>query len=471
MKRIRLFIAILLATFAFLSAGTVIAQIESGANVTPNQTIAVPPVQSVTDTGILFSENFTQYRRPWDRPGDHRNYSHTWDNTTETLILSDKRPDMYYNPYYLRENFTDFRLDVDSTFSNISGEDSYIAVISRRTDSTNFYAFLVFPSGEFVISKREQGDIVTLHEREYSEYIDATANHIQIECVGDRLNLSVNGHPLASVQDDYQPIRDGIIGFGAFADELGEGYTTVVLDNLVISVPGTSIPPTPTPTPTPTPPRQEASFQDNFSAVRSPPWIDLSSPPNGSIAYENGSVILTDSPGGLPTVYLLNQTFGDFILDIDAEMIEGDSSGTTITVACRLTESFSDYEFEIMDNVYFISANSETGSYLLDFNITTRLNLNPGVKNHITIGCVGDRLNLSVNGLPLSTVTDDAIESGRIALLVRAGENSTADAVVAFDNLIVAPPGATAVPPTPTNTTPVWPRPPAPTNTTPVWPR
>ncbi len=56
-------------------------------------------------------------------------------------------------------------------------------------------------------------------------------NRIQIECVGDRLNP-------AALQDEYEPILEGIIVFGVWADEMGEVGTTGVFNDLVISPPG-----------------------------------------------------------------------------------------------------------------------------------------------------------------------------------------------------------------------------------------
>ncbi|MDI6877047.1 MAG: hypothetical protein QMC96_09785 [Methanomicrobiales archaeon] len=81
------------------------------------------------------------------------------------------------------------------------------------------------------------------------------------------------------------------------------------------------------------------------------PWLETYSIPNRSVAYENGLVILTDASGEYGTVYLLNQTYDDFLLDIDTEMPRGDPNSTVI-IACRIDESFNRYEFGILDRFY-----------------------------------------------------------------------------------------------------------------------
>lgn len=65
--------------------------------------------------------------------------------------------------------------------------------------------------------------------------------------------------------------------------------------------------------------------------------------------------------------------------------------------------------------------------------------INQGVAtNLIRVSCVGNELSLSVNGLPLATVTDNAFAGGDVGLGVSTLEPGTA--VVQFDDLLVLAP-------------------------------
>jgi hypothetical protein len=69
---------------------------------------------------------------------------------------------------------------------------------------------------------------------------------------------------------------------------------------------------------------------------------------------------------------------------------------------------------------------------------STAINTGPGAENHIRVSCVGDALELVVNGVTLAEVRDSTFRSGDVALL--GATYGAGGSRVLFDNLILRQP-------------------------------
>jgi hypothetical protein len=98
----------------------------------------------------------------------------------------------------------DARIDVDAI--KLAGpNDNDFGLMCRYQDRNNFYAFLVSSDGYAGIIKVEDGkyNVLTGAEMAYSQSIrqGEALNHLQADCVGQTLSLSVNSEVVVQAQD------------------------------------------------------------------------------------------------------------------------------------------------------------------------------------------------------------------------------------------------------------------------------
>jgi len=131
--------------------------------------------------------------------------------------------------------FTDFVLEV-GTWLVDGTDDNYHVVFCRWQDEDNCYAFGISADGYYAVNKFVDSDMTTFVGPAYSTYIhqgQGVTNLIHIECIGNNLNLSVNGHLLWEGRD--ATFADGDIALGA--DAIGGTFTEVAFDNITITKP------------------------------------------------------------------------------------------------------------------------------------------------------------------------------------------------------------------------------------------
>ena len=69
---------------------------------------------------------------------------------------------------------------------------------------------------------------------------------------------------------------------------------------------------------------------------------------------------------------------------------------------------------------------------------SSAINTGEGAENHIRVSCVGDTLELVVNGVKLAHVTDSTFPNGDVALVGVTYESGGSR--VTFDNLVLRQP-------------------------------
>ncbi len=134
-------------------------------------------------------------------------------------------------------------------------------------------------------------------------------------------------------------------------------------------------------------------------------------------------------------------TFDDFILEVDARLLEGDL-GSSYGVLFRMQDTTRFYRFEITgDGLYMVERRDGDAGWT---RFVDRWTESPAIKqglgsvNRLRVEAVGQTISLYVNDSPIYQFNDTAYSSGTIAL--DAGTFVQPKAQVAFDNLVVRRP-------------------------------
>ena len=134
-------------------------------------------------------------------------------------------------------------------------------------------------------------------------------------------------------------------------------------------------------------------------------------------------------------------TFDNFILEVDARLLEGDL-GSSYGVLFRMQDTTRFYRFEITgDGLYMVERrDGEQGwtRFVDRWTESTAIKQGLGSVNRLRVEALGQTISLYVNDEPLDQFTDTAYSSGTIAL--DAGTFVQPAAQVAFDNLVVRRP-------------------------------
>ena len=185
-----------------------------------------------TASGVLFSDDFSDEGSGWityegfdGRASYHDGCLHI---TAYTAFLGPT-----YSTAQL--SLADFVLEVETWLVD-GTDDNWHLVLCRYQDEDNNYAFGISADGYYSIFKWFDGELAVLVSPTYSTHINqgrSAINLIRVECIGDSLSLSANGHMLKMVADDT--FSGGDIGLGTIA--LAGEFTEVAFDNIVVSKP------------------------------------------------------------------------------------------------------------------------------------------------------------------------------------------------------------------------------------------
>lgn len=185
-----------------------------------------------------------------------------------------------------------------------------------------------------------------------------------------------------------------------------------------------------------------ALLRDDFSGEQSCGWREYN---QGGAVVEIAEGTLRISTSQTGQIWWTNagRDFSDVIITVQARQTSGPNNNA-YGVICRYQDENNFYFFLISGDGYYAIGKYASGEdrpiYLTSNQeyIFSDL-INQGVAtNLLRVGCVGDELSLSVNGLPLVTVMDSSFTGGDVGLGVSTLEQGTA--VVQFDDLLVLAP-------------------------------
>ena len=192
--------------------------------------------QPCDEGGTLFNDNFVEERdcgwALYNRSGAEATIEE------EALQLTTSQPGQLWwtNP---GRNFDDVIITADATPLDGPLDNAY-GLICRYQSPENFYVFLISGDGYYAIGKYQSGNNQIAYLNEEGEYVPSEAinqgaglNKVRATCIGDELSLSVNGVPLATVNDPT--FVTGDIGLAASTFE--PGTLTVAFDNIRVIAP------------------------------------------------------------------------------------------------------------------------------------------------------------------------------------------------------------------------------------------
>jgi hypothetical protein len=183
-------------------------------------------------------------------------------------------------------------------------------------------------------------------------------------------------------------------------------------------------------------------FNDNFAEERECGW-DLYNRSGAEVAIEEEALHLTTSQPGQLWWTNPGRNFDDVIINVDATPLEGPMDNA-YGIICRFQSIENFYVFLISGDGYYAIGKYQSGN-----NQITYLNeegeyvpseaINQGDSlNKLRASCIGDELSLSVNGVPLATITDPTFVTGDVGLAASTFEPGTL--TVAYDNVrVIAP--------------------------------
>lgn len=183
-------------------------------------------------------------------------------------------------------------------------------------------------------------------------------------------------------------------------------------------------------------------FEDDFSGDRNCGWV-LYNRGGAVVAIEEGVLRFSTSQPGQIWWTNPERSFDDAIITVEARQVSGPNNNA-YGVICRYQNEANFYLFLISGDGYYAIGKYQTGSDQIQYltengQYVYSEAINQGIStNRIRAACVGNQLSLTVNGIPLLTVTDPTFVTGDLGLGVSTLESGTA--VVQFDNVrVIAP--------------------------------
>lgn len=183
-------------------------------------------------------------------------------------------------------------------------------------------------------------------------------------------------------------------------------------------------------------------LQDDFGEGQDCGWA-LYNRSGAVIAIENGTMqVTTSSPG---QIYWTNpgRQFDNVIMTVQARQVSGPNDNA-YGLICRYQDESNFYLFLISGDGYYMIGKFQAELGKIEYlsgngEFTFSDVINQGVAtNQIRASCIGNELTLSVNGVPLATVTDTSFASGDVG--VGASTFEPGAAVIQFDDLRVLAP-------------------------------
>jgi hypothetical protein len=182
-------------------------------------------------------------------------------------------------------------------------------------------------------------------------------------------------------------------------------------------------------------------FFDNFSVGTSGNW-QTEADEAGRTAIENGQmVVAVNAENTLQFTTLRDETFDDFILEVEVSAIEG-AAENSYGILFRMQNPSEFYRFEITGDGKFMIERSDAGEswtrYLNDWTTSESINQGLNSLNKLRIEALGPNLTFYINDSEVHQLQDTRYLSGNIAL--DAGTFGQSSVTAAFDNILVQSP-------------------------------
>jgi len=389
-----------------------------------------PPVLDAPD----FFDNFSDNRNNWFEGDNSDEYG---DYNAEIVDgryrLSQQAAKSVFS-WELPQNadFDNFIMSVDVTPVQFN-EAFAFGLIFRVVDNQEFYAFEVDSDGYFFINLYQDGDWQTLVDFTEMTAIDGeNTNHLMVKAVGSTLSFYINDEEAITIED--KTLSRGAIGVAFELYEDGN-TATVDFDNLQVQALDA--------TAEAAPPATAAGeillaeyFDSNANGWATGYFEDERTTDDISLVDGRYRMSITARDQAYVERILPNQDFSDFSLSLEATPLDT-AEHYSYGLAFREDEfSLSAYTFEIgNDGLYSVQLYDGEWQVLQDWTYTDAIKV--GETNDLRIIANGNVMTFLVNGQELTTIEDDTLSSGTVALVVDMFE-ADQSATVDFDNLIIS---------------------------------
>ena len=180
---------------------------------------------------VVLEEDFSDPASGWFENADEFT-THAYDDGAYRIVIHQVNYDAWS---YAGLDLSDSRVSVQAL--PIAGPpDLAFGLICRVQDDHNYYAGYVTADGWAALFRKEEDDFVSLLPGDWVEtdaVLPAGSNDLILECLGDRLQLMLNGVPVAQATDATFPSGD----VGLLAATFDGPGADVRFDNFVVSEP------------------------------------------------------------------------------------------------------------------------------------------------------------------------------------------------------------------------------------------
>jgi hypothetical protein len=186
----------------------------------------------------------------------------------------------------------------------------------------------------------------------------------------------------------------------------------------------------------------KAILREEFVMGETGSWLLESDESGSTTIIPEQLLIEINKPQMVQYATLTEPIFDDFNLEVEGRILSG-SPHSSYGVLFRMQNPQQFYRFEITgDGTYILERHDADGSRYLfmgDWRDAESINQGQNMINRLGVDVKGSNISLFVNGMLLEQFTDDVYSSGYIGL--DAGTFDIAPVQVAFDNLLIRPPG------------------------------
>ncbi|RME08431.1 MAG: hypothetical protein D6803_01275 [Anaerolineae bacterium] len=183
-------------------------------------------------THILFQDDFADRTSGWGYMDVVQGIT-DYENGIYRIRVDEPEYDLWATPGL---TFDDVRIEVEATKA-AGPDDNRFGLICRHQDVNNFYVFYISSDGYYGLGKVQDGVFSLLGMDELLPHDairqGAATNHIQADCLQNRLSLYVNGTLLGEASDDA--FSSGEVG--VIAGAYGTGGVDIHFDNFIVRAP------------------------------------------------------------------------------------------------------------------------------------------------------------------------------------------------------------------------------------------
>jgi hypothetical protein len=183
-------------------------------------------------------------------------------------------------------------------------------------------------------------------------------------------------------------------------------------------------------------------FNDDFEGERECGW-ELYSGTGVTGEIDSGVLRISNSLSGEISWANAGRNFDDVIISVQARQVSGPDDNA-YGVICRYQSPENFYVFLISGDGHYAIGKYQSGSSQIEYlsgegQYIFSEDINQGAAaNEIRASCIGNELSLSVNGVPMTVVTDPTFVTGDIG--VGASSFQPGTAVIEFDRIrVIAP--------------------------------